>query len=259
MPQASHVQPTHLSAGQELHELLPRLAAAWGGAGELEFVRLSVPHRAQTRLQESEAAQPLLDAARRARHEHGLAFWDSLLTATVRVGPDFPEELVDAALFHQDVEHLPSKYYVPAAELQTDWLTSVVGSLREREILVLRSRVAGPTEMHIPMLDMALPADVEHSSAVAARLLSHLGIHGYLFGSGRSFHFYGSALVSSERLTRFLGQALLLAPLVDERWIAHQLIEGSSALRVSAGSERQHHPRFVTEVRPPHASAEGAQ
>jgi len=90
--QASQARPTHPGAGEELHELLPRLAATWGGSGgDLEFVRLAVPHRAHTRLQDSEAAPPLLRKARRARHDHGLAFWDSLLRATVRVGPSFPE------------------------------------------------------------------------------------------------------------------------------------------------------------------------
>ncbi len=56
---------------------------------------------------------------------------------------------------------------------------------------------------------------------------------GFLLQSGESYHFYGKGLLDDRALVRFLGQALLLAPVIDRAWIAHQLIEGASALRIS--------------------------
>jgi hypothetical protein len=73
----------------------------------------------------------------------------------------------------------------------------------------------------------------------AITVIRQLGLRGVLVDSGRSFHFYSSAHFSFEDWARKMGEALLFSPITDGAWIAHQLIEGRSALRISkkAGGE----------------------
>lgn len=46
----------------------------------------------------------------------------------------------------------------------------------------------------------------------------------------------------------FLGRALLFTPVVDGRWVAHQMIEGQCALRVSPGNAQQIVPVVVPQL-----------
>jgi len=47
----------------------------------------------------------------------------------------------------------------------------------------------------------------------------------------------GATLLSNDEWVRFMGRALLLAPFVDARFIAHRLLDGECCLRVFAKSK----------------------
>jgi hypothetical protein len=232
--------------GLDTREFIPRFIQGLLEANsDIELVVLPVPHRVQTRLKDSARAAPLLDIAREARHQHGLSFWESLITATVKLGPQFPEELIDAALYHQDVAKSGRRFQLPASQLTTERIEAISALAGPRDILMIRSQVG---DRFIPMVDLSLPSEIEDGADVVRRLFSQLGVPGYLLRSGRSYHFYGERLLDQSENYRFLGTALLLAPLVDQRWIAHQLIEGQGALRISAGYEKQHFPYVLGRV-----------
>jgi hypothetical protein len=55
-----------------------------------------------------------------------------------------------------------------------------------------------------------------------------------LVNSGRSYHFYGDRLLTTSKWREVLLRASLLAPIVDGRWITHQLLQGYAALQVSS-------------------------
>lgn len=78
------------------------------------------------------------------------------------------------------------------------------------------------------------------SRAHLKKLLAYLGesvFYGFSwYESGRSFHGYGSRLLTKSEWIEFMGILLLsnqkdLKPTVDPRWIGHRLIGGYSALR----------------------------
>ena len=64
-----------------------------------------------------------------------------------------------------------------------------------------------------------------------------LGIAGELSSTGRSCHSFGLESVSEREWRQFMARALLLAPITDERWIAHQLLTGYASLRVSTSDK----------------------
>lgn len=88
---------------------------------------------------------------------------------------------------------------------------------------------------HIPMVDMSTG-----SAAQLAKLRPYLGddIYQYFtwYKSGRSYHGYGSILISYDAWAAQMGRLLLAnqigtPPTVDPRWVGHRLIAGYSALR----------------------------
>ena len=88
---------------------------------------------------------------------------------------------------------------------------------------------------HIPMIDMSTQSRA-HLQKLRFFLQEDLFHEFIWFESGRSFHGYGSSLLTHDEWISFMGQLLLsnqkdLKPTVDPRWIGHRLIAGYSALR----------------------------
>jgi len=145
---------------------------------------------------------------------------------------------------------------VSMAELiEPGWLERSVGQLGPKRELSFHSTVdVGANGIrkpvfHLPMLDLATSdADVAHQ--VGRRLAAVIAgepqpdgssvrdPNWRLFFSGRSFHLYYLALLSTESWIRFLARALLENPpgnpdIVDSRWVGHRMLAGYGALRWS--------------------------
>ena len=108
-------------------------------------------------------------------------------------------------------------------------------SVQRHGILVVSSdvKLLSRERAHIPMVDFRCPATGKNRELAirACSLIDQAG--GYLLESGHSYHFYGKSLLKPDEFLAFLGRILLLSPIVDRAWIAHQLIEGACGLRIS--------------------------
>jgi len=109
-------------------------------------------------------------------------------------------------------------------------------------------RLAGGRAGQIPMMDFMCPASA-HNQATLTRLLKELPqSRGYLLDSGRSYHYYGSQVLSEREWHVFLGKCLLMSGFVDDRYIGHQLVDGHCVLRLSAGKLKTSVPRVLLEL-----------
>lgn len=133
------------------------------------------------------------------------------------------------------------------ADLDVHRLEALVAALGPDVALGMTSRVAlaDGTLRHLLMMDFRCDVGPHAQDAVvdALRVMGHG--HGVLLDSGASYHFYGLELVDDDGWRRFMGQALLVAPLVDVRYIAHRLIDGFSVLRVTATTSKPTVPMVV--------------
>lgn len=102
-------------------------------------------------------------------------------------------------------------------------------------------------KMHIPMLDLATEYSKKNYKIVRSAIEA-LDMPGAVLSSGKSFHFYGRTLMTPKEYRVFLGKALLLAPITDCAWIAHQMIEGVSALRVNKKSVTHGRPTHLFDI-----------
>jgi hypothetical protein len=161
--------------------------------------------------------------------------------------PDVFEQLVTQSLGH-DLNGQPSQTFCFAtAPLGVQYIREKIQGLRSDVVLAICSkcRLVDGSVAHIPMMDFRCKSSPENQKKVESSLRGVGQKAGYILESGRSYHYYGIDLMDEKSWIQFMGKCLLLSPLVDSRYIAHRLIEGTCALRVST-SER--HPKFPTVV-----------
>lgn len=177
------------------------------------------------------------------RQETLLPFWDSVLAQALHGSMD-AHQIVEAALFHNTQPEVSHRIEAVNAEKQMDSLLS--GKWRG-STLALSSGVtlSDGSRRHIPMLDFHIPAnDVTYSTVV--KCLNSLAVGKFaIVDSGKSFHAYGMTLLDASGLRDFLSRALLLSPIVDTRYIAHQLRDNQCKLRVAATPRKPTEPRVL--------------
>jgi hypothetical protein len=200
----------------------------------------------QSRLDLTPGERIAFERALAHRSRTGLSFWDAALLEL----PGIPDAIrfLDAAMMHVSFR---------GHERSLPWASAVAGGL-ESACAQYSSQVGASltflSEMicrdgslrHLPMLDFHPPKSAPNQrivEAVAGRLFPQGAI---LLDSGESYHAYGTELLSESEFRRFLGMALLLAPIVDRAYVAHQLIEGRCALRLTPGGGKSRVPTVIS-------------
>jgi hypothetical protein len=186
---------------------------------------------------------PIFKKGVKMRQETLLPFWDSVLAQALQ-GSMNAHEIVDAALFHNDQPEASHRIEAVNAEKHLDNLLS---DEWRGSTLALSSRVTLSDERrrHIPMLDFHIPAN-EVAYATVVKCLNSLAVGKFaIVDSGKSFHAYGMSLLDASGLRDFLSRALLLSPIVDTRYIAHQLRDKQCKLRVAATPRKPTAPRVL--------------
>lgn len=236
-----------MSHSVEVSLLVRQVLSGVPTGSTVHVARVRAAPRIQRRVPLDCSSAEIIGAARDLRAREGLPFWHALFLTGEANTTGLPLELLQAAMFHQerDVSSITSiQMNATAAQLIAELADSTSG----RDSLALLSQVDLPdgSRRFIPMLDFTSKSTRPGSETTVRRCISAIGVRGRLASSARSYHFYGASLVSKEEQGQFWARALLFTPIVDERWIAHQMREGVGALRVSA-NEHGIVPRLLAE------------
>ena len=176
-------------------------------------------------------SQSLISAALERRENTAIPFWQSLMI-TIQNDEQIPDDLLDAALFHQNLSHACNLSRKDLMHGMLDAYASRGPVTSLDSCLKLTSKDA-----HLPFLDFRVqPSDSNERlvEAICQRLLPDGFV---ILTSGRSYHACGVVLQNSADRIEFLGRSLLFAPIVDDRYVAHQLMQSSSALRISSSNQ----------------------
>lgn len=216
--------------------VISSIAASLNEADEVEFVY--VPWTARLVQDRINITLPIHNALRKAlvlRHETHLPFWDSVLVSTF--GASHVSPLFAAALHHNPTP--TRRVMLTASSCTASRVSDLVSQCYDNEVLAIVSTVRqrSGTIAHLPLIDFHLPCSTANAELAQAALAALGAGPGYLLCSGKSYHFVGSRLIDQAMLVPFLARCLLLSPVIDRSWIAHQLLEGRCALRVSARAE----------------------
>ncbi len=210
----------------------------------LELRRVPPAPNLQERLG-SEATADEFDRARALSHEDGIPFWHSVFRLGAGTPGGVRQQVLNAALYGQATEHYAT---VTAGSDFVARAEQLIVESPDGNYVVATSRVKHDRgERHFLMLDFSVKERWIGATQSAVGAIRALGTPGTILSSGRSFHFIGDNLATWEDYSRFLYRALLLVPLVDERWIAHQLLARTATLRVSPNSQGDV-PRAITHV-----------
>ena len=179
----------------------------------------------------------ILLQARKLRSAKGLPFWDAIVLEVIAEG-SIEDWLLEGLLFHQEPIGKPLE--ISRGEVQADGIVTAVAKAQVPYPWALLSEVvcADGMQTHFPMLDFRCeisPSNLKSVEAIARRLLS---CPWAVIESERSYHLVGAELLTFRELAAFFGRALLLGPIVDRHYIAHQLLNGSAALRIVAAPNK---------------------
>lgn len=231
-----------------VRDLVHQITAQLPMGSELTLRSVTAAPRVQRRVDGAAASEGLINRARQLRLEDGTPFWHVLFNLGEDQEDGVPIEIAQSALFHQDPENDPA-FLVRVDTNVADRVADVAESLGGLKFLSIDSGVtlADGSRRFIPMLDFSVKSSKPGGFATAVASVEAIGEPGLLASSGRSYHFYGKRLLTSAEQVQFWARALLLTPIVDERWIAHQMLGGRAALRVSP-NERGDVPHIVWEL-----------
>jgi hypothetical protein len=192
----------------------------------------------QDRLRDLDSvASDLISKAQERKKIHEIRFWNALLSTFI------VERVHNEGLLAEVFYHQPNRDFVYVDHKDIDEFLSA----RSTTPQAINSKVLllDGSSKHIPMLDFKVPSKQGHDELVTA-CLRVMGLSGYLIDSGRSYHFIGTTLISESELLDLLSKFVLLDPISDKAWAAHQLIERSASLRIS--ESRGHAPQVIGRV-----------
>jgi hypothetical protein len=227
--------------------VLLRVAASEPRVAAFEFATIDFAPLLNDRGPLNPSDTVVIDRALQLREQLRLPFWDGVMLESSRAEMR-PACVLKAATFHQSLEGKVECVSVDKLDIiELESLSQTAQSQNKLLAVTSMVRMRDGSERHMPLLDFHT-AYSERGTALIAEIIPLLGISGALLKSGKSYHFYGDSLLTSQELTVFLGKALLFAPIVDRAWIAHQLIECRCALRISPRTEYGGVPLFLRYV-----------
>jgi len=206
-------------------DIIRELVCDNSGIKTCRFFSFSTCTKLQDRLRGIDTLKrDLIAKAQKKKKTEGIRFWNALLSIFVEEGI-YNRELLDEVFYHQPNRDFA---YVNRENLE-EFLET-----RKTTPQAINSKVLmiDGSSRHIPLLDFKVPSKQGHDNLVADCVRA-MGLRGYVLDSGRSYHFIGSDLISESELMDLLAKFVLLDPISDKAWAAHQIIERSASLRVS--------------------------
>lgn len=191
----------------------------------MRFFSFTTSTKLQDRLSQiSESEISIITRVMAKKKTEGIRFWNAMLALFIEDG-ECNKKLLSEILYHQANQEYK---YVSSSNLN-EFLSDLGDG-----ILALNSKVlmSDGSTRHIPLLDFKV-ASAPKNHQLASACIELLGLHGYLLDSGKSYHFIGYELVSESELLDILAKFILLDPVSDKAWAAHQIIERSTSLRIT--------------------------
>lgn len=223
--------------GCRASDAVQELLLSFGDVASVTFSSYSHLPMVQERVSLSEGEASIVERAIERRSSTRLPFWDSVMLS-ISESEEPADNLLDTAATH--VSMRGSDIVLNRNRLMSGGVQELEhkNSLAKAETCIVSEiSMADGTIQHLPMIDF-------HCAPTLAGRLAATGVCKRIFPkgallakSGESFHAYGLELISIPKFVQFLGMALLYSPIIDRAYVAHQLIEGRCALRISSVSK----------------------
>ena len=201
------------------------------------------PTLLQQRLALTTDENAILAKATALRGSSRLPFWEAVMLSCFGEPRDFTR-LLQEATFHQS--HVDSLLRISRDQVLLGRLTELMNTQPAGYHLSFSSKIelGGEETKQLPLLDFHCPESVENDRLVSEVCKQLYRDTTLVFSSGESYHALGLDPLDEHGFRDFLTRSLLFAPIVDARYVAHQLLEGACALRLSNSANKPNRPRL---------------
>lgn len=190
-----------------------------------------IPPKYEDRVLGQAGDKQLLIKARDHRDKLKIPFWDAVITEAMAIGP-INELIIDGILYHQNINE--NVYEIHRSDILCAGIVKSIdkAGIKYPWAVLSRVRTKHGKELHVPMLDFR--CQVSEFNLISLQRIAHqlLNCPWVIIESDMSYHLVGASLINYKEFSAFLGKAVLLGPLVDRNYIAHQLINGCAGLRI---------------------------
>ena len=212
----------------------------------LTLCKYTTPLSLQERVVMTLYERVIIEKALDIRKSHKLPFWEAIFYACIEAG-DCRDTLLEATLFHNGMGTLQNH---TRNEVESGILSRIAND--EARNVGLSSEVVMDTgdRHHLMFIDFHC-AITEDNTDLVHRVCRHLMPQGFvILDSGDSYHATSLELGTNDERIKLLGRALLLTPIIDSRYIAHQLQQNASSIRISRGGKCEQFPVAIGVYKP---------
>ena len=238
-----NLQLTKTSRGMTTAEVLKSLAMENQCIGAIFYFSYSHPTLLQQRLSLTTDEQAILSKAAALRSASKLPFWEALMLSCFGEQRDFTR-LLREATFHQS--HKKELVRVSRDQVLAGRLDELANTHIPDSHVSISSKLemADEGHMHLPLMDFHCPESLENDRLLFEVCKDIFRGTALVLSSGESYHAIGLDVLDENTFREFLTRALLFAPIVDARYVAHQMLEGECALRLSSSRSKPNRPRL---------------
>ena len=237
------LSPRHAKKGMPTSDILALLVSENQSISAIFSFSYRHPALLQERVVLTSEENAILSKASILRKNLRLPFWDALMLSCFGEQSDCTR-LLHEATFHQSNKE--SIVRVSREEILAGHLVELINAQPRGHHLSFSSQIEleGEVMRQLPLLDFHCPETVENDRlvfSVCKQLYRHTTL---VFSSGESYHALGLDPLEEQGFRKFLTRSLLFAPIVDARYVAHQLLEEACALRLSSSIEKPSRPQL---------------
>ena len=198
----------------------------------IAVMQFRLPPSIQTRVQLTEKELEIASKAAIIRKNSWFSYLEILLELSAKA--DFiAEGLLDAVNYHQ--RHSKERTWFRKEQILAGELVRISSAeeLKYPVALCSKVRTKENDQLHIPLLDFHVEKTVMAFEMVKRITRTLFGSDFIILATNRSFHSIGLTLKHDNEFRQVLARSILFAPIVDNAYVAHQLIEGEASLRIS--------------------------
>lgn len=182
-----------------------------------------------------------IENALKIREQTSLPFWDSLMLSFMQEDY-FSNKLLLEASHHNSHQDVVSLSVVKKEDIEKYFEKNKFGNLA----ILSKVKLKNGNIRHLPLLDFHI-SNRSKNLKLIEKVVENLGQRdGYILKTNKSFHYYGTHLMTQEQMLDFLNKSLFFTPILDKSWIAHQLLEECCALRI--GFKNKEQPVLLKEI-----------
>ncbi len=203
--------------------------------------RYTSPPLLQERIEIKEFEKTIIEQALSIRKATKVPFWEAIFSACMKSG-ECTAALLKATFFHQG-QGQSIDYY--RRDLESDILVKVTEGNTLNVSLCSEVIDTHEESHHLNFLDFHCEVS-KNNTRIVHSVCRELMPQGFLvLDSGDSYHASSLNLMSAEQRIHVLGKSILVSPIIDSIYIAHQLQQSSSSIRISEGGKATKLPTVI--------------